>query len=828
MYSFYIIAGLSATVCFMAIAMAVFVAGISRLKKHAELLEKRNLDDREKFRIIFDGVNDALIIHNLDGRIIDANKKAADMFGVPLDELTRLSVTEDLFHNDRSSVRIHSIWEQVMTGEMAIFPWTATKAGSGESFEVEVSLRKIMLPDYVIIATIRDMTLTNMAETEIRKLAAVVEQVDESVVVCDKSSRIIYVNPFFEKITGYSSLEVLGEKTGILKSGIHDSAFYRDLWITISAGKNWHGILRNRKKDGTLFDEEATIFPIKNQKSEIAGYAAVKRDITQKLKDELALKNAKENAEKVNMELESAIAAANAMSEKAIEASKAKSEFIASVSHELRTPLNIILGSIELMTETRLDEEQEKFLNVCRNACESLLDIISGILDIAKIEAGQLHIESIPFEPWTIIEDIILLNGFRAESRGITLVSEISGDIPVHLIGDPARLRQILVNLVNNAIKFTEKGEIKVKATSVKDSFNHPGTVSVEFSVSDTGIGISTENIDRIFDEFIQADSSITRKFGGTGLGLTISKKLVNLMGGTIHAESSPGRGSRFFFTIRFMVAGSDQTEASCAEKESHNGPVPDKKFRILLAEDIPDNRMLISKMLASVADIEAVDNGIRAVEKFRCGNYDLVIMDIQMPEMDGYTAARIIRELETSESRKETPLVALTAFATSEELKKSMEAGFSFHVTKPVKKASLIEAVRTAIEKYSEPDRKKDVYLSGDSKTRLPDSADNTRGEIVYPVTVDADIEELIPFFLENRIHDLARLHSAIHEKDFGTIMALGHSLKGTGGSYGFHLISEKGGEIEDAASACNIRLLLDLHNQLADYLGKVQVRFE
>jgi PAS domain S-box-containing protein len=443
MDTFCLNAFLSALSLLLAIIAALLAVRISELKKRLDTIEKNNLDDRERFRTFFDGVNDAVIIHEPDGRIVGINRKAADMFGIPHEKTDNLSVIKDIFNIDMTDERIRRIWSQVMEGEVAVLPWMLKMPCSGDTFEVELTLRKMLFPDngIMIISTVRDMTRSNMAESEIRRLAAVVEQVDESVMICDRSSRIIYVNPFFERITGYQALEVLGEKTGILKSGAHDSDFYKGIWEIITAGKNWHGILRNRKKDGTLFDEEATIFPIKNQKSEIARYAAVKRDITQKLKDELALKNAKENAEKLNIELESVIAAANAMSEKAIEASRAKSEFIASVSHELRTPLNIILGSIELMADTQPDAEQDKYLTVCRNACESLLDIISGILDISKIEAGQLHIENIPFDLRSIIEDIILLNSFRAESKGIKLVTEISDDIPSLITGDPARIR---------------------------------------------------------------------------------------------------------------------------------------------------------------------------------------------------------------------------------------------------------------------------------------------------------------------------------------------------------------------------------------------------
>lgn len=813
-----------------AIFFVSYALTLKKSKKCSEELEKKLRDNNERFRMIFDGVYDALLIHDINGKILDANKNAIDMYGVTLDELKNLSIVSSLTGPNHTEERLKAIWSQIIDGEMAIFPWLAQKPYSGETFEVEVALRKVTAPDQtLILATIRDLTEYNTAAAEIRKLAAVVEQVDESVVVCDKDSRIIYVNPFFEKATGYSSLEVLGEKPGILRSGAHDRQFYKTMWETISSGNNWRGILINRKKDGSLFDEEATIFPIKSHKSEITGYAAVKRDITQKMRDELALKSAKDSADKVNMELESAIAAANAMSEKAIEASRAKSEFIASVSHELRTPLNIILGSIELMAETGLDQDQGKYLKVCRNACESLLEIISGILDISKIEAGQLNIESIEFEPRSLVNDIILLNEFRAKSKNLELKFEIEEKVPEKAVGDPARIRQILINLVNNAIKFTEKGEVSIKIEPEPEDSSSPGGhtnhIFLRFSVSDTGIGIKNENIDKIFDEFIQADASITKNFGGTGLGLTISKKLVNLMGGRIWAESKEGKGSTFFFTLRCNKADA-QDKKIVIPRLRKTQTRPAKRLMVLLAEDIADNRLLITKMISQIADVETAENGAQAVEKFNSGNYDIVIMDIQMPELDGYSAARMIREIERKEKRRETPLIALTAFATTEELKKSIEAGFSGHVTKPVKKTTLIDTICITAQEH--------LHMECSPENDINKGENKVRKEPViiqekdYIVIVDAAIEELIPFFFENRKEDLLKLEKAIIEKDFETIMKLGHSLKGTGGSYGFHLISKKGAELEDASSGKDIEMLSIIKNQLTDYLEKVDVRFE
>lgn len=400
-------------------------------------------------------------------------------------------------------------------------------------------------------------------------------------------------------------------------------------------------------------------------------------------------------------------------------ANRAKSDFLASMSHEIRTPMNAIIGMADILADTPLTKEQRRYVKIFRSAGENLLTVINDILDLSKVEAGQLELESIPFRLDELIETTEAVLAFRAQEKGLELKHRLEGDIPLSLRGDPVRLRQILVNLIGNAVKFTETGGVTVEVARLGKAAPdvEPGRVCFRFAVMDTGIGIPSDKIGAIFDNFTQADSSVTRRYGGTGLGLSISRRLVNLMGGRIWVESEPGRGSSFYFTALLDIApeadmgsppgaatrpaGAPGTGAgavvpsAAAVAGAGAGEEEAPSLRILLAEDSEDNRLLIKTYLKqSPHCLEMAENGEIAVEKFQQGEYDLVLMDMNMPVMDGYTATRTIRQWEAREGKPATPIIALTAFALKEDEQKSIAAGCDAHLTKPIKKKTLLEAL--------------------------------------------------------------------------------------------------------------------------------------
>jgi signal transduction histidine kinase/ActR/RegA family two-component response regulator len=385
----------------------------------------------------------------------------------------------------------------------------------------------------------------------------------------------------------------------------------------------------------------------------------------------LHLERVAEELRKKNKELEAALAAAK-------EAAQNRTQFLAAVSHEIRTPMTSVVGMAELLLCTALNPEQRHYAETIKEAAGSLLRIVNDILDFAKIEAGKLELESVLFDLRLTLRAVTAVLLPQAHAKALKIYSELAPDVPRWVIGDPGRLRQVLVNVAGNAVKFTERGWVRI-AAELADGDS--GRCIVRFRVDDTGIGIPEDQLERIFGEFTQADSSTTRRFGGTGLGLSIARRLVELMGGQIGCTSRVGEGSSFWFTVP-LTEGSEPLEVPTAGPTAcfHGGW---RRRRVLVVEDNPVNRTIAVRLLAREGcEVDAVETGREAVEICASSEYDLVLMDIHMPEMDGYEATRRIRAQEGPGRR--TPIVAVTASSVEDDRRRCLESGMDDFLSKP------------------------------------------------------------------------------------------------------------------------------------------------
>ncbi len=514
------------------------------------------------------------------------------------------------------------------------------------------------------------------AETAAAQILALEQALNEHAMVArsDQYGVLLDVNEEFCRNTQFNREELLGKHISILDSGVLPTEFFEDMQVTLNAGEVWSGKIQNVRKDGSAFWGDTTISPISNNKGEIVECISIRRDITDLLE-------AREEADRANT---------------------AKSEFLAMMSHELRTPMNAVLGMAELLKGTKLDAQQREYITAVTDGGEMLMTVLNDILDISKIEAGKMQFESINIDVRHAICRLERLWAPNAKDKGIGFVCEIDDDVPSVIRGDITRIRQVIYNLLSNAVKFTEEGEVSLHVSAKPSGKDH---TRISFAVKDTGVGISSEALSRLFTSFEQADKSVTRKFGGTGLGLSISKQLAELMGGDIKVTSTLGKGTCFTFSLKAeMVAAPDKSKEKTSQPKTESPAGKDKKqkLRILAAEDNALNQKVLHAFLKPLGhEIILANDGVEALEMLEAQEFDLVLMDVQMPRKDGLATSRELRA--SNGINADIPIIAMTANAMSGDRETCLEAGMSDYVPKPIDPRVLF----TALAKASAQSRK-------------------------------------------------------------------------------------------------------------------------
>ena len=616
-----------------------------------------------------------------------------------------------------------------------------------------------------------DITESKNMEEALRlseqKYKHLLEDAAAGIFVINISGECILVNTKASEIFGYTKEE-------FYKLKLNDFIYKDDLcnvykqmdFDLMNKGETVTVECRLQSKKNILIDAEISLKMLDD-----ANIQGIVHDISERKRTEKEIIKAKDEADRANM---------------------AKSEFLANMSHEIRTPLTAIIGTSDLLAESEINDVQLKYINILRNSGENLLTLINNVLDISKIESSYINLKNDEFDLIKTIESNIALMSIRAREKNTILNYRTDTKIPPILIGDTNRLSQILINLIGNAVKFTQNGKIYIEVSKNK-IFKKQNTIELKFLIADTGEGIAPEEANKVFDKFFQVASSA---YKGSGLGLYISRKLVELMGGKMWVESQVGKGSQFYFTIKLKIGSPVISQENKKEPDSNNY-IYNKSLNILIAEDDKYNRIILNDYFINTYHrVDIVENGKLAFEKFKANNYDFVLMDIQMPIMDGYTTTQEIRKWENKINKSPAPIVALTAYAFKEDVEKCIQAGCTGYISKPVKKQALLDI----ITKYTGViTRKENNHPEENNKEKF--------------------FKKMQLELLKDINGNIKYVYEAINNNDFPEIERFFHKFKGTASFYNLNELAEIALNINKSAKDQNME-------QIKIYMNKFMTK--
>jgi PAS domain S-box-containing protein len=727
-----------------------------------------------RYRLLADNTTDVIMHIDPEGQRAYVSPASHDLFGYAPEELIGEPVgalvhPEDRVHwaqpRDMSAGRTNEIMQSIYR----------VLRKDGSSVWVEANRRRLPDRDGYIVA-IRDISQRKSVEADLeqsrRHLIHAQRVAKIGYWIGDETTQTSIWSPELFEIAGIPQIDNVPRSQAFNPLHPDDrAAFLQARKNSIETRTRFGSEYRFLRPDGEIRWVYIEGEPEYDAAGRHTGFFGIAQDITQPHADRLALQAAKAEAEAAN---------------------RAKSDFLAVMSHEIRTPMNGVIGFADLLLDGKLDAEQRRMAMLLRDAGKSLLTVINDILDYSKIEADKLTLEAIPLSPAAVAEGAVAIIRSVATAKGLALNCETMSGLPLWVTGDPTRLRQILLNLLGNAVKFTERGQVRLAVTAETGG----PTPRLRFAVTDSGIGITPEQQSTLFKSFNQADQSISRRFGGTGLGLAISRRLVEAMGGVIGVDSEPGHGSTFWFTLCLPRIEEPAVQTAAAAAELPPAPAQKKsRARILVADDQQMNRIIVGEMLVRDGhQVAFAENGREAVAAVQRAAYDVVLMDMEMPELDGIGATRAIRALD--ERVRDIPIIALTANAMADEIAQCRAAGMNDHLSKPIDRGALLDMIT----------RWSGESLLAPTKARQK-QATIWRGEVIDELETRLGREWVAGFiglFREQLTEAMETLARDNHEE----IASVSHKLISSAGNLGFtelmtssrkllRAIKEEGGDV-------------------------------